>query len=146
MLYFVKRIDLINCRPESWSQIFRTELSVYLSSLQSVKEVVCQNTSTLAEGRAYKWAFYMPNPWALKRITNMLSTQQVRHHARASYKMSHEFLFFIFSVFYIILQGRWMFIYMCNIIKGLAVKNIFINLSCSTGSESKSPEVFNKKN
>lgn len=46
--------------------------------LKSVKEVVCRNTSSLSEGRAYKWAFYMPNPWALKQITKMLSTYKIR--------------------------------------------------------------------
>lgn len=46
--------------------------------LKSVKEVVCRNTSSLSEGRAYKWAFYMPNPWALKQITKLLSTHQIR--------------------------------------------------------------------
>lgn len=49
-----------------------------LGLLKSVKEVVCHNTSSLSEGRAYKWAFYMPNPWALKQITKMLSTYKIR--------------------------------------------------------------------
>ncbi|MPC56217.1 Reticulon-4-interacting protein 1, mitochondrial [Portunus trituberculatus] len=50
-----------------------------LGLLKSVKEVVCRNTSSLSEGRAYKWAFYMPNPWALNQITKMLSTYKVRY-------------------------------------------------------------------
>lgn len=44
---------------------------------QSLKQVACQNVSSLSEGRAYKWAFYMPNPFALKEISNMMSKNKV---------------------------------------------------------------------
>ncbi|KAK7086572.1 Reticulon-4-interacting protein 1, mitochondrial [Halocaridina rubra] len=45
---------------------------------KSVRQVVCKNATSLSEGRAYKWAFYMPNPWALQQIANMISENKIR--------------------------------------------------------------------
>ncbi|XP_066978758.1 reticulon-4-interacting protein 1 homolog, mitochondrial-like isoform X2 [Macrobrachium rosenbergii] len=46
--------------------------------VKSLRQVVCKNATILTEGRAYKWAFYMPNPWALKHIASLLKTNKIR--------------------------------------------------------------------
>lgn len=45
---------------------------------RSTRQVLSKNAATLSEGRTYKWAFYMPNPWALKQITKMLANKKIR--------------------------------------------------------------------
>ncbi|XP_027227783.2 reticulon-4-interacting protein 1 homolog, mitochondrial [Penaeus vannamei] len=54
------------------------ELGILPGFIKSLKQVACQNVSSLSEGRAYKWAFYMPNPFALKEISNMMSKNKIR--------------------------------------------------------------------
>ncbi|XP_068204055.1 reticulon-4-interacting protein 1 homolog, mitochondrial-like [Palaemon carinicauda] len=54
------------------------DLGVPGGVLKSLREVVCRNVTTLREGRAYKWAFFMPNPWALKLIATMLKDNKIR--------------------------------------------------------------------
>ncbi|KAG7164484.1 reticulon-4-interacting protein 1 homolog, mitochondrial-like isoform X2 [Homarus americanus] len=45
---------------------------------KSARQVLCRNATSLSEGRAYKWAFYMPNPWALNQLAKMLASQRIR--------------------------------------------------------------------
>lgn len=45
---------------------------------ESLRQVLCKNATSLPEGRAYKWAFYMPNPWALKQIATMVSEKKIQ--------------------------------------------------------------------
>ncbi|XP_042873686.1 reticulon-4-interacting protein 1 homolog, mitochondrial-like [Penaeus japonicus] len=54
------------------------ELGILPGFLKSLKQVACRNVTSLSEGKAYKWAFYMPNPFALKEISNLMSKNKIR--------------------------------------------------------------------
>ncbi|CAL4065482.1 unnamed protein product, partial [Meganyctiphanes norvegica] len=45
---------------------------------ESVRDVLCKNSRTVQEGKVYKWAFYMPNPIALKEIGKLVSKGMIR--------------------------------------------------------------------
>lgn len=45
---------------------------------KSAKDLLCKNAAALSEGRTYRWCFFMPNPNALKQITEMLASHKIR--------------------------------------------------------------------
>ncbi|XP_076046554.1 NAD(P)H oxidoreductase RTN4IP1, mitochondrial-like [Oratosquilla oratoria] len=53
------------------------KMGIVRGMMQSVCQVVNKNALTLSEGRAYKWAFYMPNPLAFKEISSMVAKSQI---------------------------------------------------------------------
>lgn len=62
--------------------------------LQSAREIMCQNLTSLSEGRVYKWGFFMPNSRALSQITHLLATGKVRSVSLSSwesYKLTLSF-------------------------------------------------------
>ena len=52
-------------------------LGFITGSIKSLTEIIVDNAQSLSDGKFKKWAFYMPNPWALNDITKMIENNRL---------------------------------------------------------------------